>query len=187
MRVRLLVAAWIAAAVTHVYAQSPQPGIENINNIVVIFAENRSFDALYGSFPGANGLKQAQPGSSAQVDRDGRTLKELPPIWGGLTAAGVTPPVTEAQTAHLPNQPFAIDDPQGFHQSLKIVTRDLWHRFYQNQMQIDGGRNDRFVAWADSGALVMGHYDGSTFPCGASQGNMCWRTTSSWGRSVVRF
>jgi acid phosphatase len=164
MRVRLLVAAWIAAGVTHVYAQSPQPGIENINNIVVIFAENRSFDALYGSFPGANGLKQAQPGSSAQVDRDGTTLKELPPIWGGLTAAGVTPPVTEAQTAHLPNQPFAIDGPQGFHQSLKIVTRDLWHRFYQNQMQIDGGKNDRFVAWADSGALVMGHYDGSTLP-----------------------
>ena len=28
-------------------------------------------------------------------------------------------------------------------------------------MQIDGGKNDKFVAWADSGALVMGHYDGS--------------------------
>jgi len=26
------------------------------------------------------------------------------------------------------------------------VTRDPWHRFYQNQMQIDGGKNDRFVA-----------------------------------------
>ncbi|WP_242621833.1 alkaline phosphatase family protein, partial [Komagataeibacter xylinus] len=25
---------------------------------------------------------------------------------------------------------------------------DLWHRFYQNQMQINGGRNDMFVAWA---------------------------------------
>jgi phospholipase C len=28
-------------------------------------------------------------------------------------------------------------------------------------MQIDGGKNDKFVAWADSGSLVMGHYDGS--------------------------
>ncbi len=37
-------------------------------------------------------------------------------------------------------------------------TQDLWHRFYQNQMQINGGRNDQFVAWADSGGLVMGHY-----------------------------
>jgi acid phosphatase len=28
-------------------------------------------------------------------------------------------------------------------------------------MQIDRGKNDRFVAYGDSGALVMGHYDGS--------------------------
>jgi acid phosphatase len=40
----------------------------------------------------------------------------------------------------------------------------LWHRFYQNQMQINGGKNDRFVAYADSGAMVMGHYDGSKLP-----------------------
>ncbi len=42
-----------------------------------------------------------------------------------------------------------------------MTTNDLWHLFYQNQMQIDGGKNDRFVAYADSGALVMGHYDGT--------------------------
>ncbi len=28
-------------------------------------------------------------------------------------------------------------------------------------MQIDGGKNDKFVAYADSGALVMSHWDGS--------------------------
>ena len=44
------------------------------------------------------------------------------------------------------------------------MTLDPWHRFYQNQMQIGGGTNDRFVAWADAGALVMGHYNGSTLP-----------------------
>ena len=31
-------------------------------------------------------------------------------------------------------------------------------------MQIDGGKNDKFVAYADSGGLVMGHYDGSKLP-----------------------
>ena len=91
-------------------------------------------------------------------------LKELPPVWDGLTAKGVTPAVTQAQTEHLPNKPFAIDDPKGFNTPLGVVTHDLWHLFYQNQMQINGGKNDTFVAYADSGALVMGHYDGSKLP-----------------------
>jgi len=164
MNVRLLAVATIGMAAAVIYAQNAQPVLGNIENIVVIYAENRSFDALYGSFPGANGLKDAPLASTIQVDRDGAPLKELPPIWRGLTAAGVTPPVTEAQTAHLPNQPFAIDDPDGFHQPLSVTTRDLWHRFYQNQMQIDGGKNDRFAAWSDSGSLTMGHYDGSKLP-----------------------
>jgi acid phosphatase len=42
-----------------------------------------------------------------------------------------------------------------------VITRDLWHVFYQNQMQINGGRNDGFVAWGNSGALVMGRYGAS--------------------------
>ena len=134
--------------------------LDKIKTIVVIYAENRSFDNLYGSFPGANGLSNAT--APTQLDRDGKPLAELPPAWGGLTAKGVTPAVTEAQSAHLPNAPFAIDDPNGLNQSLSVTTRDLWHRFYEEQMQIDGGKNDKFAAWADSGGLVMGHYDGST-------------------------
>src|SRR5580658_4040473 len=92
-----------AAVAAAVYAQNRSAGIDNIQNIVVIYAENRSFDALYGSFPGAHGWKGA---AATQHDRDGSPMKELPPVWRGLTAAGVTPPVTEAQTAHLANQPF---------------------------------------------------------------------------------
>lgn len=135
--------------------------LSKIDTVVVIFAENRSFDNLYGHFPGAAGLDNASAVSRTQLDRDGRPLAELPPIWGGLTAKGVAPPVTQAETEHLPNMPFAVDDPEGFHKSLGIMTADLWHRFYQNQMQIDGGRNDKFVAWGDTGALVMSNWDGS--------------------------
>lgn len=138
-----------------------QKKLDLIDTVVVIYAENRSFDNLYGSFPGANGIANATQSSKIQLDRDGTPLKELPPIWDGLTAKGVTPPVTQAQTEHLANGPFAIDDPNGFGMPLYTANRDLWHRFYQNQMQIDGGRNDKFAAWADSGALVMGHFDGS--------------------------
>jgi phospholipase C len=159
MKIHLALAVTLSCSLA--YSQAAKSGIEQIENIVVIFAENRSFDTLYGSFPGANGIQNLKPGKYRQRDRNGGVFTELPPIWNNLTAAGVTPAVTQAQTAHLPNRPFGIDDPKGFNQPLNIITRDLWHRFYQNQMQIDGGKNDRFVAWADSGALVMGHYDGS--------------------------
>ena len=138
--------------------------LENIRNIVVIYAENRSFDNLYGFFPGANGLAHISRAQSVQRDRDGSVLKELPPVWGGLTAKGVAPPITEAQTQHLANAPFAIDDPKGFNAPLDVITRSLVHLFYQNQMQINGGRNDRFVADTDVGALVMGYYDHAALP-----------------------
>src|SRR5579883_1660975 len=127
MQIQRLMAS-AAAAAALIWAQKPAP-LARIQNIVVIFAENRSFDTLYGSFPGANGLKNAK---GTQTDRDGSVLKELPPVWGGLTAAGVDPAIPEARTAHLPNAPFAIDDPKGFNAGLGVTTRDLWHRFYQN-------------------------------------------------------
>jgi len=146
------------------HAQAPRSGIANIDTVVVIFAENRSFDNLYGSFPGANGLQNVTPENSTQLDRDGTPLAELPPVWNGLTGKGVTPAVTQAQTEHLPNKPFAVDDPAGFNTPLGVITHDLWHLFYQNQMQIDGGKNDKFVAYADSGAMPMSHFDGSKLP-----------------------
>src|SRR5262245_58291961 len=133
-------------------------GIDQIENVVVIYAENRSFDNLYGFFPDANGLQHLSGKIAPQRDRDGLVLKELPPIWDGLAAKGVTPTVTEGQTQHLANRPFAIDDPNGFNLSLDVATRDLLNLFYQNQMQINRGKNDKFVAYGNSGALVMGHY-----------------------------
>jgi acid phosphatase len=158
MRVFFLLAVLILGQTA--YAR-PKHSLNRIQNVVVIYAENRSFDVLFGSFPGAHGLSQASASQYPQLDRNGQPFHELPPVWNGLTASGVVPPVTESQTAHLPNQPFSMDASGGFDASLAVITRDLWHRFYENQMQIDDGKNDKFVAWADSGALVMGHYDGS--------------------------
>jgi len=154
----------IAAVAACATPTSTKDKVAAIQNVVVIYAENRSFDNLYGSFPGANGLQNASATETLQIDRNGKPFTELPPVWDGLTAKGVTPAITQAQTEHLPNQPFAIDDPNGLNAGLNVATHDLWHRFYQEQMQIHGGKNDKFVAYADSGALVMGHYDGSKLP-----------------------
>jgi acid phosphatase len=141
-----------------------------VKNIVVIYAENRAFDNLYGHFPGANGLdtvtdRHGNPTKAfhPQLDRDGSVLATLPQTWGGVTAAGVAPVVTQAQSANLPNAPFSIESAftpvAGVTLSTFTVTRDLYHRFYENQMEIDGGKNDKFAAWADAGGLTMGHYD----------------------------
>src|SRR6266446_5907110 len=67
---------------------------DQIETVVLIYAENRSLDNLYGHFPGANGLQNVSAEMAQQFDRDGTLLKELPPIWGGLTAKGVVPEVT---------------------------------------------------------------------------------------------
>ena len=144
---------------------------DKVQNIVVIYAENRSFDNLYGSFAGANGIPGVNPTAVGtlipQTDRDAANtvLTTLPQVWGGATAAGQTPVVTQADTlaANLPNKPFAIETAYGAGKEMPIsvITRDLYHRFYENQMQINGGKNDKFAAYADAGGLVMGYYDGS--------------------------
>ncbi len=142
--------------------------LEGIRNVVVIYAENRSFNNVFADFPGAASIASAKKAGQlvAQKDRDGSVLDKLPPAWGGLTAAGQSVVVTQAQTTNvLPNAPFQVDaaTPAWGEPAITnaIVTRDLYHRFYENQMQIDGGANDRFAAWADSGGLVMGWFDGS--------------------------
>jgi acid phosphatase len=141
-----------------------------VSTIVVIYAENRAFDDLYGNFPGADGLSQVVgpdgrplPAYVPQRDRDGTVLSTLPQTWGGVTAPGYTPVVTQAESAGLPNAPFSIEHvftaSSGVTLTTSVVTRDLWHRFFEHQMQIDGGSNDGYAAWADSGGLTMGHYD----------------------------
>jgi acid phosphatase len=130
--------------------------IEKIQHIVVIYAENRSFDNLYGLFPGANGLANATPAQYTQVDNDGKPLSHLPPVWKGKDPDPAFP-------GDLPNRPFRIDAPP-VNLPLSVATRDLVHKFYQNQEQIDGGRLDRYVAASDAGGLTMGYYDGSQLP-----------------------
>jgi acid phosphatase len=141
-----------------------------IKTIVVIYAENRAFDNLYGNFPGAHGLGDVVdadghplPAYFPQLDRDGSVLPKLPQTWGGVTASGYKPVVTQAQSGGLPNAPFSIEHAftaqSNVTLSTSAVTRDLYHRFFEHQMQIDGGKNDGYAAWSDAGGLTMGHYD----------------------------
>jgi acid phosphatase len=136
----------------------------HVKNVVVIFLENRSFNNLFADFPGlAQPLSALPPAAARQKDRDGSVLPELPKVWGGMVPArqnigGKDYLIKEDDIQHLANAPFKLTDAAGQPLPEAIITRDLWHLFYQNQMQINGGKNDGFAAWADSGALTMGRY-----------------------------
>jgi acid phosphatase len=136
----------------------------HVKNVVVIYLENRSFNNLFADFPGlAQPLAAVPAAATVQKDRDGSALAELPKVWGGMVPArqnigGKDYIINEADIQHLPNAPFKLADAAGKPLPEGIITRDLVHAFYHNQMQINGGKNDGFVAWGDSGGLVMGHY-----------------------------
>lgn len=137
---------------------------QHIQNVVIIYLENRSFNNLFANFPG---LEKPLSGLNAdaylQKDRDGSVLPQLPKIWGGMVPrsqniGGKQYSIGEDKITGLPNAPFTLKDENGKPLPESVITRDLCHLFYQNQMQINGGKNDQFVAYGDSGALVMGYY-----------------------------
>jgi acid phosphatase len=159
MRFRSRLAALCSALVLAGCATGPGPQtgsakLQKINHVVVIYAENHSFDNIFGLFPGANGIASAKPENYVQRDHDGSVLPELV-VFG---RDGKPDPAFP----RLPNRPFRIDAPPVNRPPTDIVPGPS-HLFYNNQEQIHGGRNDMFAAMSNVGGWVMGHYDGSQF------------------------
>jgi phospholipase C len=162
MRKLAAVASLALAAAVVVGPASPSmaqtSGLQKVNHIVVIYQENWSFDSLYGHFPGANGLDQAEA-TTAQVDKDGKPYTTLPQ------------PLNTNFSPAVPDPRFPSDLPVAPYDTTKFVgpnqlTGDLVHRFYQEQYQINGGKMDKFVAWSDAAGLVMSYYDATNMPEG---------------------
>src|SRR6266513_1259615 len=133
---------------------APSGGLERIETIVVIYAENRSFDHLYGLFPGANGIADATDEQKTQLDLDGTALPYLPPVF---TPEGKP---DERFPQKLSNGPFRIDAPPLNRRWDELLPSPI-HAYYQNRAQINGGRNNMYVAMSNAGAFVMGYFDGS--------------------------
>ncbi len=145
----------LMAAAPALAEDRPLPkAFEAIETIVVVYPENRSFVHLLPDFPGAFGIAQAPASAVTQRDRDGSVLPRLPPVW----KEGTDKP-DPAYPATMPNAPFRIGEPP-YDRPADVLTVSPVHRFYQNRMQINGGRNDMFVAWTDVGSLIMGNYAG---------------------------
>jgi acid phosphatase len=141
----------IAAARVADPGRDGDPALRPLDHIVVIYLENHSFDNLYGEFPGANGLAAAAS-TPPQVDGTSAPFATLPAVPGMASI-----PTT------LPNQPFNIEQ----FVPANVPTRDLVHRFYQDQAQIDGGRMDKFALVSDAKGLTMGFYHTAPLPLAA--------------------
>jgi len=148
-RVVLLLLAGVGATAGPARADE---ALDKIKNIVVIYAENRSFDHLYGLFPGANGLANATDEEKTQLDHDGSKLPYLT-VFG---AHGKPDP----RFPRMPNGPFRIDAAP-INMQLNQLAPSPIHAFYHNQEQINGGRNNMFAAMSTVGGWTLGYFDGS--------------------------
>ena len=135
-----------------------QQAANTIDHIIVVYQENWSFDGLYGSFPGANGVASASTASTTQLNRltgnpianDGPTSYNIPAFVPSGTSA------TTAQTTNPP-PPLTADSATGVADTRvpsntntlqpyfltsyinpTLLTGDIYHRYWQEQFQIRG-------------------------------------------------
>ena len=156
-------------------------------NLVVIYEENHSFDNLYGGWGRVGRDRVDGKRRVAQVSQAGVPYRCLlqndvnltsPPLWTRCTDAGNGVPASA-----FVNAPFTIDKyiratdttcpapgtsaPTGVLKGAGEpggCTRDLVHRFYQEQYQLDGGKQDRYVTGSDAVGLTMGRYKTRELP-----------------------
>jgi len=146
--------AWLAAT-SAALAQSPAKpkGLQQVENIVVLYMENRSFDHILGNFPGANGLANA--GNTAiQVDESGNPYEFLPEPLDLRTRPHKR---YEGLPERMANKPFRLDD--YFPQDRQLGS--LIHAFHTQQEQIAGGLMNRFALHSDAKGYAMATWDGS--------------------------
>ncbi len=126
-----------------------------IDHIVVLYLENRSFDHLFGTFPGAEGLAAYH---GAQTGDNGVAYATLP------TPLGHDGKPDPRLPRGLPNAPFPM---------LRFVgpfdpTNNPVHRFYHMQRQYgvgaDGIPMGKWVAEGTSGGTTMGYYERAAIP-----------------------
>jgi acid phosphatase len=189
-RARGAALAALCALAVAVIATSSSTGatspLSKVKHIVVIYEENHSFDNLYGGWEGVNGLSNADVAHTTQVDQAGAPYACLKQNDVNLAAMPST--CTDAAhsiTSAFKNTWFTIDpllpptaktcppalkafsfpngvpngqgDPGG-------CTRDLVHKFYQEQYQLNGGAQNRYMVGSDAIGMTMGVYDTKQLP-----------------------
>jgi acid phosphatase len=164
-------------------ASSP---LSKVKHVVVIYEENHSFDNLYGGWEGVNGLANADVAHTTQVDQAGApytclkqndvNLAALPSsctdaahnISSAFTNKWFTiDPLLPPSAKTCPPAPKAFSFPNGVPNGQGDpggCTRDLVHKFYQEQYQLNGGAQNRYMVGSDAIGMTMGVYDTKQLP-----------------------
>jgi acid phosphatase len=176
-------------AITSVMAKTDQKRLDRINHIVVIYEENHSFDNLYGGWEGVNGRTSASLANTIQITENGVPYTCLLQNDVNLTSPPLAATCTDTTTgatfsSQFGNQPFDIGAyipagaqtcpqpgvffPHGSTPNAGNLpggcTEDIVHRFYQEQYQLNNGRQNRYTTGSDAAALTMGYYDTRALP-----------------------
>jgi acid phosphatase len=161
---------------------------KRLGHIVVIYQENHSFDNLYGRWERVRGVSDAPRAKTIQLNQEGAPYTCLMQNDVNLTSPPLSATCTDETTgtpftSHFRNRPFLIDDyipadattcpppgvsaPNGVPNGMGLpggCTRDLVHRFYQEQYQLNDGAQNRYVTGSDAIGLTMGVYDTRRLP-----------------------
>ena len=175
-------------------AESGGDRLGAIKHIVVVYEENHSFDNLYGGWEGVNGRANADAAHTSQIGQGTSTTPGTSYtclLQNDVNLASPPQPADCADTttattftSHFPNDPFGIEAsipkdartcpqpgvfaPNGLPPSDSNLpggcTRDIVHRFYQEQYQLNDGAQNHYVTGSDAVGLAMGYYDTTALP-----------------------
>jgi acid phosphatase len=162
--------------------------LSRIKHIVVIYEENHSFDNVYGGWEGVNGVANADAAHTTQIGPGGTAYNCLLQDDVNLTSPPLTSTCDDSTTAttfssHFANAPFKIDDyipstattcpAPGVFAANGVLngtglpggcTRDLVHRYYQEQYQLNDGAQNRYTTGSDAVGLTQGTYNTRLLP-----------------------
>lgn len=164
--------------------------LPQIDHFIVIYQENWSFDALYGNYPGANGLANAKGPATNQIDRltglPISTLSSYDPASSSIPTQNPPVPLNGTQDKRFLSNPGDLNSPtlvntllpyplEKFNVVSGDFTGDIIHEFWREMSQIHFGAMDRFITWSDNPGLVMSHFDATDLPEGrlAQEFTMC--------------
>ena len=145
-------------------------------NIINVWLGGSSFDYLFGAFPGANGIANAQASWSPQLTSYGGTPYSCLDTTRPVEQSAV--PVPSTVPACWPNTgPFPVD------QAVPLVdasgnaiswSHDPSHNFYSDIYQMDGGKMDLYSAIGGINAYGISYYNTSL------SGSYLWTLAQSY-------